>query len=364
MKVGIIGAGIFGCTTAIKLHDAGHEVEIIERAENIMVGATLKNQQRLHRGYHYPRSIGTALECKRESERFKAEYGDAIFGGGDHFYAIAKKASQTTPNDYIKFMEDVGLEFDVVSTPHINMDEVDLVVKVPEESISVARLRHLVRRRLADKNIRVHYNVEEPDYDAYDHIVVACYTSNNEVLNELDIAVEQYQFELVEKPVVTIPSTRLAARTSIVIMDGPFCSLDPCGTQHQQYLMGHVKHAIIHTHEGLYPRATMHQRRLQERTLMAQTYCWDKMRDAGTRFIPALEYSKRVASYFVMRAVLPNVHETDRRPTIVTEHNDHVTSIFSGKIPSAISAAESVCEILERQELSTADELMARQGGG
>ena len=61
----IIGGGIFGCLSAIELSKLGREVILIERMNNIMEGASSNNTNRLHLGYHYPRDLNTALQCKR-----------------------------------------------------------------------------------------------------------------------------------------------------------------------------------------------------------------------------------------------------------------------------------------------------------
>ena len=61
MKIAVIGAGIFGITTAIKLARQ-HDVSIFERNSDILKGASDVNQCRIHRGYHYPRSPKTTLQ--------------------------------------------------------------------------------------------------------------------------------------------------------------------------------------------------------------------------------------------------------------------------------------------------------------
>ncbi len=59
-KIAVVGAGIFGITTALKLSEK-HEVDLYEANSDIMQAASAINQFRLHRGYHYPRSPQTIL---------------------------------------------------------------------------------------------------------------------------------------------------------------------------------------------------------------------------------------------------------------------------------------------------------------
>ena len=57
--VRVIGGGIFGCTAFYILSKNNYYVELFEKNDSIMSSTTLCNQQRLHKGYHYPRSEET-----------------------------------------------------------------------------------------------------------------------------------------------------------------------------------------------------------------------------------------------------------------------------------------------------------------
>ena len=61
-KIGIVGAGIFGCSIALELQKDGHLVTIIEQDSDIMLRASKNNHNRIHYGYHYPRSLETTKQ--------------------------------------------------------------------------------------------------------------------------------------------------------------------------------------------------------------------------------------------------------------------------------------------------------------
>ncbi len=50
---------------------------------------------------------------------------------------------------------------------------------------------------------------------------------------------------------------------------------------------------------------------------------------------------------FTVRTVLPNLDNTDARPTIVRKLKNNIISIFSGKIGNCIQAADEVEKIIE-----------------
>ena len=86
-KVLIVGGGIFGTTAAISLANNGYNVELHEELDDIMKCATGINQYRLHKGYHYPRSKQTAIECKKGLKTFKRKYNSSVLNGDiEHFY--------------------------------------------------------------------------------------------------------------------------------------------------------------------------------------------------------------------------------------------------------------------------------------
>ena len=71
----IIGAGFYGLQLARHLSGKGRKVLVLESENGAMLRASLKNQARIHAGYHYPLSVQTALSCQRNHDRFVAERG-------------------------------------------------------------------------------------------------------------------------------------------------------------------------------------------------------------------------------------------------------------------------------------------------
>src|SRR3989338_8270724 len=93
MKVAVVGAGLFGISTALELDRAGHTVTLFEKNSDILQAASGINQYRLHRGYHYPRSKETIQSALITEGSFRKEYGPAIIDGPEHYYCIAKEKS-------------------------------------------------------------------------------------------------------------------------------------------------------------------------------------------------------------------------------------------------------------------------------
>jgi hypothetical protein len=352
MRVAIAGGGLFGCTAAIHLASAGHEVHLYEPNE-IMGAASAVNQGRGHQGFHYPRSPETVRECQAALASFRAEYGDAIIDGGRHYYAIAKEGSKVSGLDYVAFCMRHGLGFMDASPSVINQDAVSVTLSVEESRIDLHHLRAIVARRLEESGVTIHMEPATRSLRSkFDAIVVAAYASTNAVAFDLGARVEPFQFEVIEKPLLRMPSK--FQDIGIVIMDGEFCCIDPYGTS-GLHVMGHVKHAIHHASVGLSPEIPRHLKDYLNCGLVVapEHTRFKDFIEAGMKFIPGLVDAEMVGSFYTVRTVLPHRDETDERPTLVRRLDDQIVSVFSGKLSTASVAAQQVTAIIggvEKQE--------------
>ena len=106
----IIGGGFFGCSLAIYLRQRFKRVLVIEMADDLLQRASYINQARVHNGYHYPRSILTALRSRVNFPRFVDDYSECIDRNFTQYYAIGKNFSKVSAAQFRLFMERIGAE--------------------------------------------------------------------------------------------------------------------------------------------------------------------------------------------------------------------------------------------------------------
>ena len=348
-KIAIVGAGIFGITTAIKLAEKGYSVKIFERNKDIFSSASGINQYRLHRGYHYPRGPDTAQSCKANVEDFYNEFGSSVMHNTEQHYCISRRDSFVTAEEFIGFCKKIGLNFQEYYPTFVKNSTVDVCIKAEEYLFDIKKLIGLIRQKIAKLPIKIEFGVEakEKHLMDYDYSIIATYTHNNKFLLNYPGWERIYQFELCEKPVARLPSEY--RDKGIVVMDGPFMCFDPLGNT-GLHVMGHVVHAIHQTNIGLEPAPLendSYKVMLNNGIIKNPSITnFPLFINAATEFFNGIEKAEHLGSMFTYRTVLPFMDETDERPTIVEKVADDRILLFSGKIPTCVDAANQVVYLI------------------
>lgn len=337
-NIAIVGGGVFGSTIAIELASQGYNIVLYERHRRLLQEASSINQYRVHEGYHYPRSLVTALECQTSASGFARYYRQAIVPNGvgiEHYYAIASENSLTSPKQFVEFMDSLGLPYKKVEP----LPGTALTVAARENIFDPAKLTAIIDKRLkgAGVELRLGRAAFEGDIEAFDFTVIATYAN----LNDWSMNKRKYQYELCEKPVLKLPSTY--GMKSIVIMDGPFMCIDPLGST-GMHVMGNVVHAIHHSNIGYAPVVPPAYEKLLNRGIIKNPPVTHirQFIGAAQQFFPDIQRAEHVGSMYTIRTVLPYREKDDARPTLVEWIGDNRLMVFSGKICTCVSAAAAV----------------------
>jgi len=342
-KVAVVGAGIFGITSALKLSE-NLDVTLFEKNDDILQNASSINQYRLHRGYHYPRSIETALTSKEGTNTFTDVFNECEMKDRkrQQFYAISSMGSKVSPDEYINFMDKCDLHYRVVENDLVTSNVAELY-EVFEHLFDPSKLYDSCKRYLDNSDVDLRLGTPYNNDWNYDYVVNCTYSNLNEVFNGNDI----YQFEVCEKPVVKLPSKY--KNKGIVVLDGPFTCIDPYSDT-DYHVIGNVVHAIHSTNVGRYPAISGELNKLLNKGVIKNPSVtkFPLFKESLKHFF-GIDEVEHIGSMFTVRTVLPNRDFDDARPSIVKKESIGKYSVFSGKISTAVDTSNELNQYIMKQ---------------
>jgi len=327
VKAAVIGAGIFGCVTAVELARNGFEVDLYERHGDILLGASRANQGRLHHGYHYPRA---GVDMRPNARRFADRFPDAIRHSARQYYCVAAERSRLTGPEYLDFCRRTGLPFQRHTPSVVQAESVAECIRVPESYVDIRALRGLLSSQLHRAGVRRHpHTAVQPEELGHDWVVQATYGQPWS---------QPLRYEVCETALIRLGQHM--TKLGFVVMDGPFVSLDPTsGGLHMLYDVSHSVHA---SNVGVAPEIPGHLVPLIDKGVVFTEHTrLEAMLQTARRFLRGVGMPEYCGSMFTVRAVLPDVDATDERPTLV-QRDGRVITVLSGKICAAVQAADEV----------------------
>lgn len=244
----IIGAGLYGLYAAKFCSDRGEKVLVLEYDDAPFQRATYINQARVHMGYHYPRSLTTAVKSAGYFRRFVEDFGFCIHDKFDQIYATSDKFSWTNARQFMDFCKAAGIRCDEVAvSQYFKPGMCDGAFMTEEYTYDAKILQKYYEEQLKDKEnvtfgfgVRIERIIRKSDvfevwlqdgslFEA-DFVLNATYASVNQVIDQVEGIEKEFfkiKYELCEI-ILCEPSEPLRG-TGITVMDGPFFSIMPFG---------------------------------------------------------------------------------------------------------------------------------------
>ena len=350
MKIAIIGGGIFGMTCAIKLAPE-NQVTVFEKNNDILKSASDTHQCRIHRGYHYPRSDKTVQEVLKSESSFINEFSDAVMKTTENFYCVSKNDSLVNADEYIDFCNRNSLEFEKSDLEIIDKDSIQLCLKVRENLYDYEKFKKICWQKLKNLGVKVNLNNQVGDeiFDEFDFVVICTYANINSLLDKFPKKQRDFQFEICEKIFVELPNE--FKNKSVLIMDGPFMSIDPVGEK-DIFIIGDVVNTVHERYIGKLPKFDPKFLPLLDKGIIKNPAITNKelFLKSASNFFPDVSKAKYVGSSFTIKTVLPNVDSSDERPTIIEKVNDKIITVFSGKIPTCVDTANQIKSLIKNSK--------------
>lgn len=350
----VIGGGIFGILSAIEIAARGYPVTVLEKEPEVLTGASLVNQCRVHMGYHYPRDEQTAKQSLQAKSHFEEMFKEAVVTRLHNYYLIAKEGSLTTAEEYIAFCKKMGLpyQYEWPKRTNINKEKIALSIRVPEQSFDAKRIRSILMKKLdglpnvtlmtsapvtgiTRRNGHFHVLYEtsgETRTIVSSAVINATYGALNRINHLVGVKLNEYQYELCEMPVTKTPWRN----TGWSIIDGPFFGVMPFGFSND-YLLYDVELSVLERSIGTVPQfkhSVEYYDTPERRAERFETY-----KQKWHSYAPEIQQCEHQYSLYVIRTVLPKKEKTDSRPTLIKRRAPGFWKIFSGKITTSVPAA-------------------------
>ena len=348
INIAVIGAGFFGSSIAIQIKKKYPRVNIdlFEKKNDILIGTSGKNQFRSHRGYHYPRSIKTFIECEASNKSFDKFFKNC-FIKSDNFYSLSKYKSQTSFNDYINYLEKVRLPYKIIKKhPLINKKFTQGPLLVIEKIIGIDKARKLLQKEIFKNDVNLFLNsevkVNKNFIDKYDRIILATYENNNFLKNKLNLNTSKFYYQLVEK--IIIDSPKEYKNFSCVVLDGNFMSIDPINDK--QHIIGHVSKSVIKSRNSINGLLLNKSENLKYNKYLfdnTKNTLFTEMKKDFCKYFNKFEKVKYFKSFYVIRSTKKN--RDDERTTDI-ELDKKIISVHSGKWINCIEAAKTVSNLI------------------
>ena len=358
----IIGGGFFGLYIADYFARLGKSVVVVEKENDVMQRASYVNQARVHNGYHYPRSILTALRSRISFPRFIDEFEQCIDSDFDKYYMVANQLGKVSPNQFHKFCERIGAPCDP-APEHIkkltNPKMINGVFKTKEFAFNSVTLKSTMLERIQNSGVRLllNHQVEKINYDEKTtrlHLAIkneneeiqitakqvfnCTYSMLNSVLTKSELEIIPLRHEMTELCIVDVPDE--LKNIGITVMCGPFFSTMPFLPKNA-HSFSHVRytpHYEWSDTETKYMDAHQHYKEALKES------AWNKMKFDAQRYLPLLADLKYKESLWEVKTILPRSDSDDSRPILFRANYElpGFHCIMGGKIDNVYDAIETI----------------------
>lgn len=357
----VVGAGFFGMNVAEFFAKAGKTVLLCERSQSSMTRASYVNQARIHNGYHYPRSILTAMRSHMSFPRFVKDFKECVCDSFEKYYCVAKILSKVNAKQYQEFCQRVG-DICEEATPAIkslfNPKYIENVFHTREYAFDAKILNELMAKRVSNAQVEMSFNTEVQEMKSngpYDFIlklnadgedneihasmVFNCTYANLNFLNKQSkLPLIPLKYEMTEMALVDVPDE--INGKAFTVMCGPFFSIMPFPAENT-YSLSHVRYT---PHYEWYDREDKYVNPLKICELDKRVTAYPEMVHDASRYMPCISRCEYKKSIWDIKTVLPSSEVDDSRPILFKMNYcvDGYNCIMGGKIDNIYDVIEMI----------------------
>lgn len=355
----VVGGGFFGMYIAEHLALRGHRVTLLEREAQPMMRASFHNQARVHNGYHYPRSILTALRSRLSFPRFSAEFADSIVTDFEKYYLVGKPLGNVSARQFRSFCEHIGATCETAPDriqKLVNPNFVEACFSTVEFAFDADRIRMAMSGRLDAAGVRValgttalrvervdgrlQVDIAANDSGAArlvaDQVFNCAYSNLNYLNRHSGLASIPLKHELTEICLVDMPEELKHA--GLTVMCGPFFSAMPFPPR-GLHSFSHVRYTPHREWRDQTGREGPDYLEATERRS-----AWAAMQADAARYVPVLAECAHRDSLWEVKTVLPRSETDDSRPILLLANHgiEGMHAVLGSKIDNVYDVVAAI----------------------
>ena len=308
------------CVSHLKLKKEGREVIIFEKNSKIMSGSSKNNHNRIHFGFHYPRSLETAQQSLEGYSIFFSIFKDCIFSDFKNYYLIEKK-SKVSSKQYEFFCKRLDVFYETGKYPviDINLETIENSFLTKEPIFDYNLIESFLLKKIEKYGIEIRYKTEISSLkqlENYENIINCTYSNINTINRLFNIPLVKLKIQDVIVPIFELQEERIG----LTIMDGDFCSILPKGNEKNIFLLYHVKYSVIKNTVGYF---VPNEWRKDDTNIYEKI---NRIYKESEKYFTFLKRCKRI-SYWRSYRVLP-INNNDERLSYIYENKVGKKYIF------------------------------------
>ena len=314
----------------------GHEVVLSEKEDDFMQRASYVNQARVHNGYHYPRSILTALRSRVSLPRFYEEFNACVDDTFDQYYMISHLQSKISASQFEKFCYRIGAVCEPAPpkiTDLVDPNYVEAVFNTKEFTFDSEKLKQIMLERIEDAGVQYYLDhkvlsvatvndkltvkmssvKDETELEPIevDEVFNCTYSMINQFITDSSLEIIPLKHELAEMALVNVPDE--LKNVGITVMDGPFFSVMPFPSR-GLHSFSHVRYT---PHYEWYDKDKEHYRDAHKHyDEISKKSAYTHMLHDAKRYMPILSECKYEDSIWEVKTILPRSESNDSRPIL------------------------------------------------
>ena len=366
----IIGAGLYGLYSALFCCRKGEKILVLECDPTPFRRATYINQARVHQGYHYPRSISTAMKSAGYFERFNKDYAFCVNKEFDQIYATSSEYSWTNGSQFKDFCRAANIPCEELHPERFfKKGMCDGAFLTREYTYDAMILKDYFLEKLSEFSDRLEIRYQtmirsvEKTSDAYiistdnekyksSFVLNATYAGTNQILDMIGFEKFGIKYELCE--IILCDVNDKLKEIGFTVMDGPFFSIMPFGKTGLHSLTSVTFTPHTTSYDGVPTFACQSK---------SNGYCspfhLGNCNDCPAKPVSAFPYMANLAkkymlddygftyksSLFSMKPILMSSEIDDSRPTVIRTYSENPT--FVGVLSGKINTVYDLDEVLD-----------------